>query len=548
MAVESLVFQEIPDGRLQANNARNFTPMDLWVSLCSLLVMVASFVWLYRLTDSSALPGCVMLIQIFVFFVFMFRPRDGLGRMYWIICHGILMSIKHAIFRHVWWIKNDNSNRFVRWLRSRENRGLPYPWRFAIITAKVDGETHRVALKRELRRPYDHVFFKVRGGVFPTVSPAMQQRLNKKLATIINQTVALADLHLGVSSGRITGPADDTRVADYLKHNLNPIIAHPERFELDEETRGWVDRMSKTLGELRPTIHTFGGAESFQYIQLTIKRDRKIWRKARKRGLSDEEIYDLPVVELSITMANALRSDTLFGFESVEVLGLAELARFQRIAFDTVTIQDYYRSCAQGEIPQTDEEIKAIIEREGPDKIYASLQCMPRRSKEIGPRGEWMRIDETYFTAFRITHLPERLRPDQATTLHYRAGAGVWTRISTVGQAVSGSAETRSLIVQASALKNLEGALYSNRVIDDPRRTRRLRQRLSQTEEISKDAIAQTFNILVVVAGDTSRKVLTERRKLMASYLEAGYPTQPLDDIAHIEDAVISGCTGINRL
>jgi hypothetical protein len=264
--------------------------------------------------------------------------------------------------------------------------------------------------------------------------------------------------------------------------------------------------------------------------------------------ITDEELYDLPVVELSRAMADSLATNTMFGFTRVQVLGLAELADFMRASIDVTDIQQYYADKAAGKIPSTDEDIEKIVESEGVVGLNERLQCWPREEIEIGPKGKWVRIDNTYFATLRVTATPKRVRADQFLNLHFLAPPGVWTRIATVGQSVSGETETRNLIYQNSMLLNFQSAMYSNRIVEDPRRRRRRQQVDSQTEEISAHTIAQYFNILVVVAASSERDVLKQRRAMRGSLLDAGFETQFVDEVPHVMDALHSGVLGVNRL
>jgi hypothetical protein len=548
MDVQSVAYKEIPDNKLQARVLTNVSPTDWWVLAFTVLVMIASGVWTYRLAGSTVPMIMLVLFELLVFCAMMYRTQDGFYRMYGELYYGAIAYTKHAIFGGVWWKANDDSGWMVRWLRTRNGKRPALPFNFTVIRAVLDGNVERVAVQRELDRPYDHVYFTAEGGSFVTRDPSMQMRMVDTLASITNRSVSMANLKLGITYLRIVGPQDESRLTNFFGSNLNPIIANPEQFELDDDTRSWVSDMQKTLGELRPTANKFGAGRSIAVVKLTIKRDRKFWRKARGGKFSNEELYDLPVVELSRAMADALSSTSLFGFENVKVLGLADLAETQRCALDVVDIQQYYADRRAGLIPTTDDEIDAIVEKEGTAGLNKRLQCWPREEIVIGPDGKWMRIDKTYFAVLRVKQMPQRVRADQFLNLHYLAPSRVWTRIATVGQSVSGSAETRNLIIQSSALANFNNAFYANRIVEDPRRRRRQQQVGAQTEEISANTIAQFFNILVVVAASSERDVLRQRRTMKGNLMDAGFETHEVDDVTHIQNAVFSGVLGINRL
>lgn len=548
MSVQSLAYKEIPDNKLQARLLTNVSPTDMWVTGFSFLIMMASGVWTYKISGSTIPMIITALFQSLIYLVLMYRMKEGFYRIYGELHYGAKAYTKHAIFGGVWWKANDTDRWLIRWLRDRNGRRPALPTNFTVIKAVLEGKVERVAVKRELDRPYDHVYFTCEGGSFVTHDPSMQMRLVDILASITNRSVSMANLKLGVTYLRILSPSDDSRLTSFFGSNLNPIIAHPEMFDLDEETRAWAADMQVTLNELRPTANQYGAGRSIAVVKLTIKRDRKFWRRAKGGKFSNEELYDLPVVELSRAMAESLATNSLFEFQRVKVLGLADLAEMQRCALDVVDIQQYYADRQAGLIPRTDDEIDAIVASEGVKGLNDRLQCWPRDSIEIGPDGQWMRIDGTYFAVMRVKQMPERVRADQFLNIHFLAPKGVWTRIATVGQSISGSTETRNLIIQSSALLNFQQAMYANRIVDDPRRRRKRERVSSQTEELSANTIAQFFNILIVVAAGSERDVLRQRRVMAANFMDAGFLTHDINDVTHIFNAVLSGVLGVNRL
>jgi hypothetical protein len=548
METQSLTYKENPDNKLQGRVLSNISPTDWWMFGISLLVIAAISVWAYYLSGTTVVSMVAALTFLALLGALMYRFKTGFNRIYLELYYGIGRGMKHYFFGGIWWKAVDTDRRFIRWLRNGNGRRPAMPFNFTVIRAEVDGTTQRVAVLRELDRPYDHVYFVAEGGSFVTHDPSMQMRLVDILASITNRTVSMADLKLGITYLRVVGPADESRISKFFGSNINPIITNPEQFELDDDAREWAAEMQQTLNELRPATRQFGGSRSIGIVKLTIKRDRSAWRRVKSGKITDEELYDLPVVELSRAMADSLATNTMFGFTRVQVLGLAELADFMRASIDVTDIQQYYADKAAGKIPSTDEDIEKIVESEGVVGLNERLQCWPREEIEIGPKGKWVRIDNTYFATLRVTATPKRVRADQFLNLHFLAPPGVWTRIATVGQSVSGETETRNLIYQNSMLLNFQSAMYSNRIVEDPRRRRRRQQVDSQTEEISAHTIAQYFNILVVVAASSERDVLKQRRAMRGSLLDAGFETQFVDEVPHVMDALHSGVLGVNRL
>lgn len=548
MDTQNLPYKDVPDNKLQARVLTNISPTD-WtmIGVCLLLTAVTA-VWVYNITGTTVMPLLTSVFQLMLLGTLLYRFNNGFNRIYLEVYRGIRLGAKHRLMHGIWWKAVDTDRWFIRWVRNRNGKRPAMPFNFTVIRAEIDGVIQRVAVMRELDRPYDHVYFIAEGGSFVTHDPSMQMQLVDILASVTNRTVSMADLKLGITYLRVLSPADESKLTKYLTANIDPVVAMPDQFELDEDTRAWAADAQVTLNELRPAIRKFGGARSVGIVKLSIKRSRSTWRHIKSGKATNEELYDLPVVELSRAMAESLRSNSVFDFTRVEVLGLAELADFVRSSIDVVDIQSYYADKVAGKIPSTDEEIEKIVESEGATGLNQRLQCWPRQEIELGPNGKWIRIDNTYFATLRVTAVPRRARADQYLNIHYLAPPGVWTRVATVGQSVSGATETRNLIYKNSLLLNFQSAMYSNRIVQDPRRRRKQQLVDNQTEEISAHTIAQYYNNLVVVAASTERDVLRNRRTMKGNLLDAGFETQYVDQIPHMMDALHSGVFGINRL
>lgn len=545
----SHVYQDIPNNRLQAKQLTNVSSLDGWFTVVAVLIMVSTAVWLYKVTGESNTPTFYVLGEMIFYAALMVRLRDGFGRLYDEIATGMWMAIKIPLLGGILWQAEDTGRWFTRWLRDRNGKRPTLPFDFGVIEAVIDGQVRRVAMIREIDRPYDHVYIAVRGGSFATHSPSRQSQLVNSLAEIANRTVAQANLKLGISYLGVVGPSDETDLEGFLGANLNPLIAHPDLFDVpDEGTRRWLESARESLNELRPAARAFGASRRFSVIEIVVKRNRKQWKQAQRGKLTDDQLYELPIVELSTNMAASLRSNSLFEFDEVKVMGLADLAEFVRCARDVSSIQDYYRARRAGSIPSSDEEIAAYIEQYGVAGLKEHLQCWPQNSIEIDRAGKWLRIDNTYFAALRISQLPKRARPDQLLALQHRTPTNVWLRSAIVGQSVSGATETRNLIVQSSFVTNFNNAFFSGRVVEDPRRRRRKHELEYQTESASAHTIAQFFNIVYVVAASSARDALKQRSELRADLLGTGFVADEVNEASRVQNVVLSGIYGINRI
>jgi hypothetical protein len=554
--ISSLVYQDIPNNRLQGKTLTNVSPLDWWITGVSLLITILTGVWLYQVYDSSGWPMIAVLSELLMFCILMYRMREGYGRLYDEIYRGVRMAIKMAIVKNVLWRANDRSSWFVRWVRNRNGKHSALPFKFVVIKATdKEGNVRRVALTREQEessRPYDRVYIGIRGGAFASKDPNGQMELVNEFTEVANQAVALADLKLGISYLGIFSPPDQMKIPSYFTSNGNPLIFRPEVFDttgLDENTLKWAARARESANQLRPMVEALGGGRRFSIFEIVVKRDRKQWRSAERGKQSDQDLLDLPIVELAENTAAALRSDPRFGFDEVKVLGLADLAEMVRCSWDVVNIQSYYLDRALGKVPTTDEQIEEYVAEHGTEGLDEYLACWPRDSVEIGPKGQWLRIDDTFFASLRISQLPRnRARADQFIGLNSIGGAGVWTRYATVGQSVSGDTETRNLVYQTALTESLRRAFSDGQIVDDPRKRRRRSNLMNQTEQISTHSIAQNFNIVFTVAADSASTALKQRRNIKASLRRKGFIAVEIDEPSRVLSGVVSGAFGISRL
>lgn len=542
----TLIYQDIPQNKLQAKMLNNWSGMDAWVFFTIMLILIASGVWLHAIGQNSG-SFLIVLFEALMLLPLIVRLPKGYGRLYDEIVSGLRGEFRQQVLHGIWWRQEDTDSRFIRWLRYRHNKHGVIPLKLVQIQAKVDGEVQRFGVLRQLDRPFDHLYIRSRGGAFASVDANRNHQAVTELANITNLIIAQAGLKLGISYLRITGPCDETKPAQFLAENMNPLIAEPDLFDLDDDTRAWADWLREDANQLRPTARTMGASETWYLIIITIKRSRE-WRRASKGKLSDEQLNDLPIIELGRSMVEALDASTLLELEDVHCVGLAELSTLVRCAWDVAGIDSYYRDRAAGRIPRTDEDIDRIRNESGSAAVDAALQTWPTTCIETPATGDCIKVDGNYISTLRVTALPERVRADQYLGLHYIGKAGSWNRMAMVGQSVSGNAETRNLVIGQSALVNLQAALFSNRVVQNPRWGNKRRKMADQAQEMSAHSISQQFNQLHSAVATSQRELKRNLRQLSAALNADGFPNEVVKVPDRQLAALISGCLGINRL
>ncbi len=537
----SVPYQDIPANKLQAKAFVNWTPLDGFIFFASIGISIAVGIWTHWLVGIVAII-CLLPLSA--------RFKSSYGRMYYEIGKGLYGSYVMHVLGGILWRSNDRSNKFVQWLRYKKYRRNPpvtIPLQLGRVQATIDGRLERFSLIHQLDRPYDHIYLAARGGAFSDMDISRNHRAVSELARLTNQVITQTSLKVGISYLRIKGPFDPTRIAQYLRSNMNPFIADPEAFELDPELASFTEWMRENSRQLRPVARTLGAAESWYVIVITIKRT-SAWRTARKGKLDDQQLYDLPIVELGRAMVDTLQQSPLLELTDIRCLSLAELSSMVRCSLDVVGIDSYYHQRAAGEIPKTDEEIDQLLVDYGAEYVNDVLQVWPNECIEISGKDHYLKLDGNYITTLRVTELPQQARADQFLSLHYMLEPGQWSRQAMVGEAASGSAETQQLIINQSAQISLNSAFRSKRIIVSPKFKRRQRELTQQVEQLSANSVSQHFNMLITVIAPDLASMKKNRQKVISKCAAKNIKVETIQGAGLQLDAAISGTLGINRL
>jgi hypothetical protein len=537
----SVPYQEIPGNKLQAKAFVNWTGLDGFVFFASIGISIALGIWTHWL---AGLAMVIFLLPLSAKF------KTSMGRVYYEIAKGVYGEYLVHALRGVLWRSNDTSNKFVQWLRYkkyRRNAPATIPLQLGRVQATIEGKLERFSLIHQLDRPYDHIYLAARGGAFADIDIARNHRAVGELARLTNQVITQTSLRVGISYLRIKGPFDPTKIAQYLRTNMNPFIANPDRFELDPELRDFTEWMRENSKQLRPMARAFGGAESWYVIVITIKRTGA-WRTARKGKLDDQQLYELPIVELGRAMVDTLQHSPLLELTDIRCLSLAELSSMVRCSIDVTDIQDYYQKRAAGEIPKTDEEIDELLAQYGEEYVNDALQVWPTECIEVSGKDNYLKLDGNYITTLRVTQLPQQARADQFLALHYMLEPGQWSRQAMVGESASGNAETQQLIINQSAQISLNAAFKNKRLITSPKFRRRQQELSQQVDQISANSVSQHFNMLITVIAPDLASMKRNRQKVISKCAANNFKVETIEGAGFQLDAGISGMLGINRL
>lgn len=533
---DRVVYQSIAEPKLQAKLLTNWSPTDVLVSVILGLGVVASWVWL---------GAFISLIFIAIALSLLFRSSRGYGRFYWEIYTDIRSWYIDSILDGVLWSAKPVGNRFVRWLRSRYQA---IPLKLSRISVEIDGVKESFGLLRQTDGTYDYLYIAAEGGSFSGLDVNQEANAVTALAGVINESVMRASyLKVGTSFLRVTSPYDLTELAGNLRRSMNPIVAHPERFNLDQDTRDWVDWSVQNAEEIRNELVKLGATKNWYLIVLTIKSN--IPRREKKRSkLTNKQLYEQPVVELGRSLVKSLREADLLGLRNVHCMGMAELALLARASWDVTGLYDYMAARDRGEIPKTDEEIDTFLETHSVSELDGYLRAWPERIISVSSKQHYLRMDDNYISTLRVEKMPDKIRADQFRALHYRVPAGIWLRRAMVGQAVDGTAQTNQLVISQSFFMNVQGAFSQNNIVENPNVAKRRARLRDQAEEMSATTVAQLFNQLQTVVATSETLLLTQRVEVEVKYGTSGFRSKVVPKSARQMDAAIGGMLGINRL
>ncbi len=535
--------QEIPDNKLQARTFSNWSIQDLWFLLvCSGLCYLA-----YRIYPLS------MALVILITCVLFFRFPTGVGRLYREVWLEMVGSYIDGVLGGVLWQADESKRekRFAKYLRGRKSA---IPTEFTQISALIDGVVERFGLLQHLDRPYDNLFIKASGGNFSVMGNASESRGVTLLASVTNSSILQnTDMKVGSSFLRITAPSNPFKLSGTLRRKIDPMIQFPEKFDLSDKDKKYVEWQRANLNQWQPAIDAMGGAMDWQLIVLTIKRSRATRIRRKTISPNNKQLTNLPIIELGRTLVQDLKNAPSLGLKDVHVLSLAELAEVFRVSWDAFGTRQYFEDKSKGYIPTTDEDIANFIEEHKGSKnldrlLDEYLQALPRKIVKIHRKQKCVQFDGSYISTIRITRLPESSRVDQFRELQYRLSQYGWIRRAMVAESVNSDKETRQQLIGQSALINIQETMNKGKIVRDPRLERNRRKKEQQTNVISSQSIAQLFNYLWTVVCPDLESTEKAHREIIGILRSAGFKAKVVSQPALLVDAALSGLMGTNRL
>lgn len=544
MSDPSVVYsQDIPDNKLQGRTLSNFSLPDLAFTIVS-----AGFIYLaFQLLPLAAIFVALLAVILF------FRPPKSVGRMYRQVALELKGNYIEGALGGVLWQADESvrEKRFAKYLRGRHS-ALPYE--FAQVKAVIDGKLERFGMLRQLDRSYDILFLKARGGNFANMGNSDESRGVSLLTSVMNSsTLQNTDMKVGSSYVSITTPSNPYQLSTNLRGKIDPIIQFPEKFDLSDDDKEYAKWQRENIDEWLPAIATIGSKQSWQLIAVTIKRPFKTRLKLKVANITNQQIVNLPIIELARTIVEGLQNADSLGLTDIHAVGLAELAEINRAGWDPFGMSKYFELKAKGLVPTNDDEIDAFIEThkgnpELPRLLDGYLQAHPSRIIQIHKNQKCVQFDDNFISTIRITKFPETIRADQVRMMLYKLSRYGWIRRSMVAESVSADKETRMSLIGQSALINVEQAMNNKKIVQDPRLARRRQKKQDQTNVISSQSIVQLFNYLWTVVCPNLESSVIAQREIVGYLRSKGFDAKVVSQPALFIDAAISGMYGVNRL
>jgi hypothetical protein len=455
----------------------------------------------------------------------------------------IIMVLRDTLFlAH----DQDHSPWPIRWIRQKRYRRPVNRYVLPIRHMVVEAQGVQYGIIQQLDRPYDHLPVRGRGSNFSSYDGNRQYATSSTLALQVDQVAAQTDLRIGVSYVRMTRPVNTYNTALYLALNGQPLLLDPDKFELDEKLAMVAKQVQKGADEIFATQRQNGVAETTPAAVITIKRTRDM-EKAVKGKSSDEMLHELKIIELGRLMVDAIRNSGM-NVRDLHCMSYGELCQFIRGGYD-VTELSFHEGVpnASVEVVTREDVLSGKYDREEMGAVKDPFPVMPTHSIVVGD--DFLCMDGNWISTFRIVRNLERFHVSKIQSVyHHSSPAGVWSSMSSVGETISGEAETRTLLYRQSLEQSVAGASPFQRVIANPKKLRWRNKINQQAMEMSASSLAQQYNDVICVVASTKKEMIANRNKMIGIYRANGFSCAVIKGRCRQIDGYLTGAYGVNRL
>lgn len=445
---------------------------------------------------------------------------------------------------------------FRQWLRDRryvlrEEDRLVLPLSIEFVEALGQ----RAGVLNQLDSNLGHLYVMADGSLYNGLDASAQDVAHAKLSAAINRFVARSPLQVGVAQFRMTRPADLTKMMTMLSENGDPFMIRTDAFDLDEDELAWVQWRQENLTELSVESGRFGASDNWMMMVITFQWTDE-WKRAAKGKITEEQIHELPLIELGRSLVEELQKVEEMGIQNPRVLSPVDLAHFIKCALTVEGIESFHMDRAAGLVPTTDDDLLVTPEtvRQNPERYtfedVGQLKPMdfvwPSESIEV--KHDRIRVDDTWFMIIREVQISETERTDTAQLVHSVMPIGTFDSFAAVSQKTSGEIEARKNMFFETLRRSKADAYDRNKIVQHPKSRRQQRAREEYLDQISVNSINQRYHRIRVLTAPSSADLDRKFRDLRAAVSVLGVRLKPVTGRARQRDALITGLFAANRL
>ena len=544
------------------------TMVTLWLALTGINMLWCIPAYAVATLFSSQLPGTnyarlyyeiwvwwkSLLIKVVLRDVLWVGDPDRTELLMWARSHGLTVSDDMTTDELIELTgrvpRSDRS--FGQWLRDRRYRMrkedrlvLPLSIEF------VEARGQRAGVLNQLDSNLGHLYVVADGSLYNGLDATAQESAHAKLSAAINRFVARSPLQVGVSQLRLTRPADITKMMTMLHENGDPFMVRTDAYELDAEALAWVEWRQQNLTDLGQEISLFGASDNWMMMVVTFQWTDE-WKRAALGKISEEQIHELPLIELGRSLVEELVKVDEMGIQNPRILSPVELAHFIKCAFKVVGVDSFHLDRATGVVPTSDEDLIVTEEEPGVYTAEDVGQLKPLDfvwpSDSIEVKHDRLRVDDTWFMVVREVQISEIERTDSAQLVHSVMPIGTFDSFAAVSQKTSGEVEARKNMFVETLRRSKADAYDRNKIVQHPKSRRQQRAREEYLEQITVNSINQRYHRIRVLTAASSAGLDRQYRDLRASVSILGVRLRPVTGRARQVDALITGLLGANRL
>lgn len=567
-------YYQNPNNKAKSSYLSGWRRRDGWVLVITVLSSVAGWI---AVNADRLHWGWALLIT----FSLLFNAHVEYERLYEELQKLLAGAYISIFLNDILWEAEPTGNRLQRFLRDRRylrdgDRRAPIPLAHHFVEALVEMEDGQMVRERygvldELDTDGGYMGIRVDGSAYGDQDFRDQQRIHADMSRALNAFFGTADRRVGVTELRLVRPADLTVIDKTIAESGDPFMFYPDglpadidplqrKFDLNEGSQRWAEFRSKNFALLKPTARRAAATRPWMVFIISFKWKR-VASRAIKGGLDDEQINDMPLIELGKMLNEELRAVPGLELQNPHVMSPIELAEFTRCALipDVPSTDRYYEDKVLGRFVSNEDDLEVVTAetvKQYPDRfkksdigtILTELPAWPK--KRIVVKGDRILIDDTWFMMLRFTQTPEVEHPTRAQQVHFATPPGEWSGHAEVSERTSGTIDTNMLMAKETAVRSFEEHRNRRRLIVNPNVRRRQRRAQLGLEQVSLESTNQRYLPISHITAPFDKPKLLNRRfkKYRTDMKNQGIKVSKVRGRARQLAALITAVLGVNRL